>query len=333
MSEDADTGAADRGAAPSRVLAVDGNALGHRAYHATRTDDEADRDGVVTAVVASMLATVWVHGPYDVVAIAFDDTESERRLLDPTYKAHRTAPPPDLPHHLALLARHLADADLPVLVSPGAEADDVLVAVADGAVARGRTCDVLSPDRDLIAVVGPGIRLLRTRRRFGELAVEDAASLEAAYGVPPDRYHDLAALRGDPSDGLPGAPGIGERTAARLVRDHGSLLGVLDAIPDLPPRIAGALRGARERLELNRLLMSPWPIATLDLEALLARRVELAALVELVEDLGFPRAATRLARAIQEDAGGGRAARSPARAAHAAPLPPLPPPPEVPPDR
>lgn len=288
---------------PRRVLALDGTSLGHRAYHSTRDEEDADRDGVVTAVVASMLATVWVHGPYDTVVAAFDDTVNVRRELDPAYKAHRPPSPPDLPRHLALLREHLATAGLPVAVSPGAEADDVLIAVADAVDARGERCDVLSSDRDLTAAVGPRVRLLRPRQRFADLLVEDEAAVLATYGVPPTVYPELAALRGDPSDGLEGARGIGERTAARLLNDHGSLHAVLAAIPDLPPRLAASLREARDRVERNLLLMVPLPRVQVGPLITDPRATDVTRLAELVEELGFPRPARRLRRAIDPQHG------------------------------
>lgn len=283
------------------VLALDGTSLGHRAYHSTRGEEDADRDGVVTAVVASMLATVWVHGPYDAVVAAFDDAVNVRRELDPAYKAHRPPSPPDLHRHLALLREHLAAAGLPVVVAPGAEADDVLIAVADAVDARGERCDVLSSDRDLTAAVGPRVRLLRPRQRFADLAVEDEAAVLATYGVPPALYPELAALRGDPSDGLEGARGIGERTAARLLHDHGSLHGVLAAIPDLPPRLATSLREARDRVERNLLLMAPLPRIGLPEAVLGPSGADPARLADLVEGLGFARAARRLRRSLSNE--------------------------------
>lgn len=300
MAEDGpDRTATDGSDHGSRVLAIDGNALGHRAYHSTRGEQDADRPGIVTAVVASMLATVWDHGPYAVVTIAFDGPHNRRRDLDADYKAHRPPSPPDLAGHLTLLRTHLGEAGLGVLVVEDAEADDVLITVADGCVERSVRCDVLSPDRDLTSAVGPGVRLLRPRQRFADLVVEDEASVRATYGVEPWQYPDLAALRGDPSDNLEGARGIGERTAARLVRDHGSLAGVLAAIPDLPPRVAGSLREARDRVERNLLLMSPLAHLPIDVDALLAAEHRPARLADLVDGLGFRSAARRLRRALE----------------------------------
>ena len=302
---DAATGADGATSVLRRVLALDGNALGHRAYHSTRGEDDADRPGIVTAVVASMLATVWTHGPYHAVAAAFDGSVNRRRELDPAYKANRPPSPPDLTAHLRLLREHLVTAGLPVLVVDDAEADDVLVAVADGCAERGAACDVLSPDRDLTSVVGPGVRLLRPRQRFADLVVEDEAAVRTTSGIEPHQYPDLAAMRGDPSDNLEGARGIGERTAARLLREHGDLVGVLAAIPDLAPRVAASLREARERVERNLLLMAPIAHLPIDVDAVLAGGPGLGGLAELIDGLGFRGAARRLRRALEAGRPGG----------------------------
>ncbi len=187
------------------------------------------------------------------------------------------------------------------------------------------TCDLLSSDRDLIALVGGVVRLLRPRQRFTDLAVEDEDAVRATYGVDPERYIDLAALRGDTSDGLRGANGIGPARAARLVRDHGSVAAIYRALPDLPPAIARSLREAREDVERNLLLMSPLPHLDVDLGDVIARGSPMERLAELVEDLGFPSAARRLRRAITEQ-GGTSASRGTSQPAMP-PMPPVPPPP------
>jgi len=195
----------------------------------------------------------------------------------------------------------------------GVEADDLLATVSDEARARGLRCDLLSPDRDLTALVGGSIRLLRPRQRFTDVAVEDAEAVRATYGVDPEHYIDLAALRGDASDGLRGAPGIGATRAARLVRDHGDVAAIYRALPDLPPAIARSLREGREDVERNLLLMSPIPHLAVDLDDVLTRRAPLDELAALVEELGFPGSARRVRRVLTD---GDRP-----------PMPPAPPPP------
>jgi DNA polymerase I len=313
-----------------RLLAVDGNSLGHRAYHSIRADTGGDLDpgagrrGVaggpttadpdtVAGAVVSMVASTWRHGPYDAVAVAFDHPVNRRKLDDPDYKSNRPTTEPALVESLQRLRRTLEDTGIAVLEHDGAEADDLLVATVDGCAARGWPCDLLSSDRDLLALVDEDVRLLRPRARFAELTVEDLDSVRGTYGIEPHQYPDLAALRGDPSDGLEGVPGIGPKTAARLIRAHGSVVGVYEALSDLPPRIEAALRAARERVERNVLLMAPLPHLVVDVDDIARRGVDLDRIEAALDARGQSAAARRLRRAIAD------------------PLPPRPPPPLEPP--
>jgi DNA polymerase-1 len=280
------------------VLAVDGNSLGHRGFHSAREDPTAAGRPFTTGAVASMLASAWIHGPYAAVVVGFDHPVNRRKLDEPRYKAHRPDAHPDLDGHLQQLRVHLAACGFTVLEEEGAEADDLLAATADACEAQGRGCDVLSSDRDLTALVGPTTRLLRPKARFADLAVEDEAAVLRTYGVPPSAYVELAALRGDPSDGLDGAPGIGPKIAARLIRDHGSVAALYDALCDLPPRVEASLRAGRERVERNLVLMAPLPHLRVDLDAALAAGLDPERIEATLRGLDLDVAARRLARAL-----------------------------------
>jgi 5'-3' exonuclease len=299
------------------VLAVDGNSLAHRGFHSGRAEAERGEApaAYVTGAVVSMLATAWQYGPYDAIVVAFDHAINRRKQDHPEYKAHRPDTHPDLPAALAALRGHLADAGFTVVEHPGAEADDLLAATADACVAADRCCDLLSSDRDLTALVGPTVRLLRPRARFAELAVEDVAAVRATYGIAPEHYVDLAALRGDPSDGLVGATGIGPKTAARLVRDHGSIAGIYAALCDLPPRVEASLREARDRVERNLLLMAPIPHLPVDVAGAVAAGIDPDRVTRTLEALDLAPAARRFVRALTMPADL---------------RPPTPPPPELP---
>jgi 5'-3' exonuclease len=302
--------------APS-LLAVDGNSLGHRAFHSVRA--EAEPGGVevppIVGAVVTMLATTWVVGPYDAVVVAFDHAENRRKHDHPEYKANRTDEHPALRPRLAELRDHLAACGFTVTDHPGAEADDLLAAVADACTARAWRCDLLSSDRDLTALVGPTTRLLRPRATFSDLRIEDEAAVRATYGIEPGQYTDLAALRGDPSDGLDGARGIGPKTAARLLRDHGSVPGIYASLHELPTKVEASLREARARVERNLMLMAPIPRLRVDVEAVLARGVDPDRVAATLGELGLEAAARRFARALT-----------------APPPPPMPPPPDEPPE-
>ncbi len=279
------------------LLGVDGNSLGHRAFHAARAE-AAPGEAFVTGAVVSMLASVWPLGPYAGIVVGFDHEHNRRKDDHPDYKAHREPPHPDLPGHLQRLREHLAACGWLVAEHDGAEADDVLAAVADGCVARGWRCDVLSSDRDLTALVGPDVRLLRPRARFADLLVEDESAVRKSYGIEPWQYPDLAALRGDPSDGLSGARGIGEKTAARLLRDHGTVTELYAALNRLPPRVEAALREGRQRVERNLEVMAPIPHLPVDVEAAVHAGVDIERVQAVLEPLGLGAAARRLSRAL-----------------------------------
>lgn len=284
-----------------------------------------------------MLASTWRYGPYDVALVALDHPVNRRRALFPAYKAQRAPTEPALRTVLDALPDTLAAAGVVVRVQDGTEADDLLAAAADDADRRGWSTDLLSSDRDLIALVGPRVRLLRPRRRFSDLAVEDAAAVEATHGVPPRQYRDLAALRGDPSDGLEGAPGIGPATAARLLRAHGDVPALYRALADLPPRTAEALRRGREAVERNLLLMAPLPHLDVDLDGAAGAGAPLAGLVDALAARGAAAASERLRRALAGTPHGVARSDGPtggavggAGAGRPVARPPMPPPPEAP---
>ena len=298
-----------------RVLGVDGNSLGHRGFHSARDEPGSDTRPFVTGAVVSMLASAWVHGPYDAVVVAFDHPTNHRKLDYPEYKANRPPAHPELTGHLGDLRRHLGDCGFMVVEVEGCEADDLLAATADGCCARGWSCDLLSSDRDLTALVGPTTRLLRPLARFADLRVEDERGVRERYGIDPSHYVDFAALRGDTSDGLIGATGIGAKTAARLVRDHGTVAGIYASLTDLAPKVEAALREARERVERNLVLMAPIPHLDVDLDRAAADGIDLQLVTQTLEPLGLGAAARRFAWAVT-----------------APPPPPTPPPPDEPPD-
>jgi DNA polymerase I len=282
-----------------RVLAVDGNALGHRAYRSAEVElDAGDERPLVTGAVVSMLASAWVHGPYDAVLVGFDHPDNRRKLLAPEYKANRPPTPAPLTAALRRLRDDLAGCGFVVAEHDGAEADDVLAATADACTAEGWRCDLLSSDRDLTALVTDEVRLLRPRARFADLVVEDVAAVRATYGVEPARYVELAALRGDASDGLDGARGIGPKTAAKLLRTHGSVLGLYEALTDLPPRLEASLREARPRVERNLLLMAPLPGIEVEVSQLRTAKVDHEQVAAVLDGLGLAAAARRFARAV-----------------------------------
>ncbi len=246
------------------LLAVDGNSMAHRAWHAIRESDDATGAFVLGGMV-TLMASVWHHGPFDAVFVAFDDEVNARKEWHPTYKADRHTDD-DLRARLRALPAHLAAAGIATAVEPGIEADDLLAAVTVEATRRGWRTDVLSGDRDLLPLVDNHVRVLRPRATMGDLLAYDPGLVRSEYGVEPAAYRHLAALRGDPSDGLPGVDGIGAKTAARLLADHGTLDELYANLCYLSPRDERALRSGRTLAMANLEVMTPIEVAV-DLDA------------------------------------------------------------------
>jgi 5'-3' exonuclease len=172
----------------------------------------------------------------------------------PSYKAHRLAgygkeaTPPGLDPQVPVIHDLLTSAGLVIAGAPGFEADDVIGTLA---ARSAGPVDVISGDRDMFQVVDDarGVRVIYTVRGLMNMDVIDEAAVTAKYDIPGRAYADFAALRGDPSDGLPGVPGVGEKTAAALVRTFGSIDGIIVA---LDAGHGGFPRGARDKLEKAR---------------------------------------------------------------------------------
>ncbi|WP_205471217.1 5'-3' exonuclease H3TH domain-containing protein [Nocardioides sp. SYSU D00038] len=263
------------------VLAVDGNSLLHRAFHASAASGFRTRDGrpawAVRGLLSQLVAAV-DRVCADVVVVGFDDpATSLRREQWPTYKAHRQPKPDTLLSQLALAVEVLRELGVVVVVPPGLEADDVLASVAAQAPALGARTVLATSDRDAFALVDEHTRVLRILNGGVDASpLLDPARLELVTGVRPEQYLDLAALRGDASDNLPGVPGFGAKTAVRLLAALGTAEAAFADAADGGKRCREAIGPARtralttpearERWELNRQVMTMHRTAELGLD-------------------------------------------------------------------
>lgn len=227
----------------NRLLVLDTASLYYRAYYGL-PDNLRAPDGIVVNALRGTLDFVSLlvqeHRPDAIIAAWDDDWRPQWRVeLLHTYKTHRLAPgsssdedtPEDLALQVPLIREALDLLHIPVLGFDGAEADDVIGSFA--AQSHGPV-DVATGDRDLFQIVDDARRhrVLYTARGVKAHRVINEAVVRSEYGVPPSQYADFAAMRGDPSDGIPGVPGIGVKTAARLLADFGDLAGIRGAIDD-----------------------------------------------------------------------------------------------------
>ena len=208
------------------ILLLDGHSLAYRAFYAL-PDTLRTQTGQLTNAVygfTSMLIRLLADRTPDAIAVAFDKGRDVARTeAFPEYKANRAAPPDEFRPQVDLIKQVLAALHIPVLELEGVEADDVLATVADRAIDEGFHAYIVTGDRDAMQLVSDDLTVLYTLRGITEMAEMTPEAVEERYGVPPASYVTLAALRGDSSDNLPGVPGVGDKTAAKLVGTFGDL--------------------------------------------------------------------------------------------------------------
>ncbi|HEY5076287.1 MAG TPA: 5'-3' exonuclease H3TH domain-containing protein, partial [Acidimicrobiia bacterium] len=241
-----------------KLLLLDGHSLAYRAFFALPTD-LATKAGTVTNAVygfTSMLTKVMADEKPDHIAVAFDAPggSTYRYELDPEYKAGRKETPDLFRSQLPLIHEVLEALEITQLEISGVEADDVIATLATRAAADDMDVVIVTGDRDSYQLVhDPHVKVLYNKRGVSDYALYDEAGIaERCLGVTPAQYLDYASLRGDTSDNLPGVPGIGEKTAAKLITTYGSLEGIYDHLDDLPPKQRTNLADARERVFKNR---------------------------------------------------------------------------------
>lgn len=241
-----------------RQLLLDTSSLLYRAFFALPTSIKDPSGRAVNAVhgYLDMTSRLYALRSPDVVVHVFDDVfvPADRARAYPPYKAHRPEDPPELPPQFDLLRDVLQAFGLDRARAPEWEADDALAALCASAGPEDEV-GIVTGDRDLLQLVrdsGPAVRVLFTVKGVTDLTEFDEAAVLEKYGVPAARYVDFAILRGDPSDGLPGVPGVGEKTARRLVQSYPTLDALLDDAASQPKRLAENLAGAREYIAAMR---------------------------------------------------------------------------------
>ncbi|MFO7591973.1 MAG: DNA polymerase I [Acidimicrobiia bacterium] len=240
----------------AKLLLLDGHSLAYRAFYALPAD-LATPDGTFTNAVfgfTSMLSKVLADEQPDYLGVAFDaPTKSFRHDMDADYKAGRKATPDVFKSQLPLIREVLAALEIPTIEIEGVEADDVIATLATKAASEGTDVVVVTGDRDAFQLVrDPHLKVLYNKRGVSDYALYDEAGIvERTGGVTPAQYPNYAALRGDSSDNLPGVPGIGEKTAAKLVTTYGDIEGILAHVDELPPKQRQNLTEMADRIRLN----------------------------------------------------------------------------------
>ena len=258
-----------------KYLLVDGNSLTYRAFFALPSD-MATASGQITNAVfgfTSMLINVIKDQQPDGMIVAFDRPEPTfRHEAEPEYKAQREAAPDILRQQMGLVREVLDAVGIQQVEAAGWEADDLLATLTTTLVARGDDVVIVTGDRDSYQLVkDPHIKVMYNKRGVSDYALYDEAGIEERTGVTPALYPQYAALRGDNSDNLPGVPGVGEKTAAKLINTYGGLDGIFAHVDEQTPKLRQNLaeheQRARKNLELM-ILRHDAPIDSVDLDSL-----------------------------------------------------------------
>ena len=277
---------------PGPLFLLDGMSLAFRAYFAL-PPDLATSEGVVTNALhgfASMLLSIVRDHQPGALAVAFDlPGGTFRDDLVEEYKGGRAETPDDLLPQFDMIKQLVEVLAIPIVSKPRFEADDVLATLATSARDVGRSSVVVTGDRDCFQLVeDPYIRVLYNRRGVSDYTLYDEAGIIERTGLEPARYPMLAALRGDPSDNLPGVPGVGEKTAAKLLHTYGDLPGIFANLEALTPKLRENMSANEERALKNFEVMTlvrdvPLAVDPQDLELGGWDRAEAQALFERYE--------------------------------------------------
>jgi DNA polymerase-1 len=215
------------------LVLLDGHSLAYRAFFALPSDLATTTGQQTNAVYGftSMLVKLFGEMAPDRIAVCFDvGRPAYRYEVYTEYKANRRTTPVEFSSQMPLIREVLDTLHIPMVEVPGYEADDVIATLVREATERGVPVLIVTGDRDTLQLVDDqaGIKVMMTARGITDTRVYDAAAVLERYGVPPERYVDIAALRGDPSDNLPGVPGVGDKTATKLVQTYGTAEGVVE---------------------------------------------------------------------------------------------------------
>jgi DNA polymerase-1 len=286
------------------LMLIDGNSLTYRAFFALPTD-MATASGQVTNAVfgfTSMLVNlVRDHRP-DHLAVVFDRPEPTfRHEAVDTYKANRSEAPDILRQQMGLVRQVVEVLHVPVLELAGYEADDIIATLATEAQARGDDVLIVTGDRDSYQLVAdPHVKVLYNKRGVSDYALYDEAGILERTGVTPAQYVEYAALRGDPSDNLPGVPGVGEKTAAKLITTYGGIDGIYENLDAQTPKLRQNLGEHEAQVRSNTeimLLRRDAPV-TVDPDALVIGDYDLEEVRQLFDFLEFRTLFDRLLEAL-----------------------------------
>ncbi|WP_101387826.1 DNA polymerase I [Streptomyces sp. TLI_146] len=241
-----------------RLLLMDGHSLAYRAFFALPAENFTTGAGQPTNAVygfMSMLANTLRDETPTHFAVAFDVSRKTWRSEEfPEYKANRSKTPDEFKGQVELIGELLDAMNAPRFATEGFEADDIIATLATQAEAEGFEVLIVTGDRDSFQLVSPNVTVLYPTKGVSELTRFTPEKVEEKYGLTPQQYPDFAALRGDPSDNLPGIPGVGEKTAAKWINQFGSFEQLVARADEVKGKAGQNFRDHLESVSLNRRL-------------------------------------------------------------------------------
>ena len=287
------------------LVLLDGHGIIHRAYHAMKEPLTVRRTGEVVSAVygfANTLLSVLEELKPTHIAVALDPPgPTFRHIRDETYKAHRPEAPEDLVSQFDRVREVIDAFNIPVYMVEGYEADDVLGSLARQASEQGVDTFLVTLDSDIVQLVRPGVRVFMLRPYQRDTVVYDEEAAREHYKVEPSQMADFKGLKGDVSDNIPGVPGIGEKTAAKLVQQFGSVEDIYEHLEEVEPeKLRENLRQHEEQARHSKemVVIDSQAPATLELKACRVHDYDRQRVLDLFRELEFRSLVSRLPESL-----------------------------------
>lgn len=241
----------------AKLFLLDAYALIYRSYYAFLKNPRINSKGLNTSAVMGFCNTlneVLTKEKPTHIGVAFDHGKTFRHDAFPQYKAQREETPEDIKLSVPIIKQVLEAMHIPILQVDGFEADDVIGTVATRFGSDGIETFMLTPDKDYGQLIGPNVFMYRPRHGGGYETLGEK-EVEAKYGIPtPAQVVDLLALMGDSADNFPGCPGVGEKTAAKLINQFGSIENMLQHTDEIKGKLRDKVENATEDIKMSKFL-------------------------------------------------------------------------------
>jgi DNA polymerase-1 len=291
-----------------RLILIDTHSLVYRGFFAIPplTTTKGELSNATFGFATIFLKAIEEIRPQHMAAALDLPTKTFRHEADERYKATRKPMPDELRPQFERVKELLERFGVPMYAVPGYEADDVIGALSRQADAAGLEAIIVSGDLDPLQLVTPNVKLFTTRMGFQNTVVYDEARIAERYGLKPSQMVEFKALKGDTTDNIPGVPGVGEKTAAKLIAENGNLEGVYADLSRFTPKLREGLEANKEQVFKSRVMatiVTDLPV-TLEIDRTRWRGYDRAAVLALFHDLEFRSLIPRLPPAEASLAGG-----------------------------